>query len=215
MTVEVENVEYTFPGQLGLAPRWIDRELRKSEQGWVSACMLSRVNAYDVSVLVSLRGKHHALTASEQEMEDFPVQEAGFFGDIFTDGPIDANACVGLDQAAGESGSLEDRDCAEEDPNNPGTTKCGFNYAGYCGDYTRSGRDEYSCKHYSKTKIDRNNRDHRTNDVDDEDEERRRPSGDPLETDGGYYSSCHDEPGAGRWRGSKRYRQVVTVYLQP
>lgn len=212
LTVTVEGVDYTFPGQLGLAPAWVDRALRDSEQGWVSACMLARVNAYDVSVLVSLRGKHAALVTSEDERVDFPVQEAGFYGNIFTDGgPIDANACLGLDQAAGETGALEDRDCAEEDAGNPGSTLCGFNYAGHCGAFTQ--QTEYACKHYASS-VPANERDHRSPDVVGADDDAKKPTGDPTAEDGGYYRDCHDEAGAGKWRGATRYRQVITVYLQ-
>lgn len=214
MTVTADGVDYTFEGQLGLAPKWVDRPLRESEEGWVSACMLARVNALDVSVLVSLRGAHGALATSEQERTDFPVQEAAFYGDIFTDGPIDAVACLGLDQAANEEGALEDRDCAEEDPSNPGSTKCGFRYAGHCGDYSPASASDYACKHYTK-EPGATARDHRATSIVDEADDEKKPSGDPTADPGGYYRSCHDEPGPGKWRGATRYRQVITVYLQP
>lgn len=218
MTVTVEGTEYTFPGQLGLAPRWIDRPLRKSEQGWVSACMLSRVNAYDVSVHVSLRAKHRALSATADELAAYPIQEAAFYGDIFTDGePIVAVACLGKDQAASETGSLEDRDCAEPDPTNPGKTICGFTYAGHCADFTPAPPSEWACKQYRATRLDDGERDHRADrDAADDDDaaDQKHDRGDDPAIDGGYYDNCHDEPGKGKWRGAERFRQVITVYLQ-
>jgi len=49
--------------------------------------------------------------------------------------PIQWFACRGKDQAAGETGGLGDRDCAEPDPQNPGFTLCGFVFAGDCGSF--------------------------------------------------------------------------------
>src|SRR5262245_51285311 len=57
------NGQCIFSGSIGLAPRWIDRKLSRSGQGWISACLLARVNAHDVVEAISMRGKHAALAA--------------------------------------------------------------------------------------------------------------------------------------------------------
>jgi hypothetical protein len=73
-----------------------------------------------------------------------------FYGNIFTDEnePIDWNACRGEGQASSEFGGLELRDCAEEDPANPGQTYCDFNYAGDCADFTPEFPSPYACKSF-------------------------------------------------------------------
>jgi hypothetical protein len=35
-----EGTRFTFPGGLGLAPRWVDEAMTPSEERWVSACLL-------------------------------------------------------------------------------------------------------------------------------------------------------------------------------
>jgi hypothetical protein len=52
---------------------------------------------------------------------------------LFTPGDdIDWNACEGLDQLAGETGALEERDCTEPDVEDPNFTVCGLRSAGAC-----------------------------------------------------------------------------------
>jgi hypothetical protein len=131
---EHDGETYEFFGELGLAPRWIDRPLDRKGKGWVSACLFARVNNANVTIPVSLRGKHAALAVTPDEAEHWTVEEGAFYGNFFTapDEPIEWIACRGVDQAAGESGGLVERDCAEPDPANPGFTLCGFKYAGDC-----------------------------------------------------------------------------------
>jgi hypothetical protein len=126
-----ENELCTFRGSLGRAQQWIDRRLDPKGQRWVSACLLARVNLYEIAETISLRGGAPELTLAVDEAEMFAVQEGAFFGDLFTDGdgPIDWNACRGSDQASAEFGGLALRDCAEPDPGDPTHTLCGFNYA--------------------------------------------------------------------------------------
>jgi hypothetical protein len=126
---------YEFEGSLGLAPDWVTQPLDHNGQRWVSSCLLARVNAAGVMVEVSLRGAHDALSTTPEELATWTLEEGAFWGNVFDTELIDWNACRGLDQAAGESGQLADRDCTEPDAENPGFTLCGFRYAGDCGDF--------------------------------------------------------------------------------
>jgi len=139
----------TFQGSLGLAEDWIDHKLGPRGQRWVSACLLARVNSNDTAEAISLRGPHNSLTVTVDEAELYAVEEGAFYGNIFSgdpDGPIDWNCCRGEGQASGEFGGLALRDCAEEDPANPGFTLCGFKYAGDCADYSPEFPSPYACK---------------------------------------------------------------------
>ncbi len=124
-----------FPGEVGLANNWLDDPLDKRGKGWVSACLFARVNAVETPVQVSLRGRHGALATDASEIANYSLQEGAFYGNYFVgeNEDIDWNACMGDDQAAGETGGLVLRDCAEPD-GNTGLTQCGFHYAGVCSD---------------------------------------------------------------------------------
>jgi hypothetical protein len=143
-TVEavVAGVTYDFVGGLGLAPAWSDRPATGSERRWVSACLFARVNAYDISVEISMRGDNDGLAVSPAERRTYPLEEGAFYGNLFTpdDAPIQWFACRGRDQARGESGGLVNRDCAEPSAANDGTTTCGFTYAGDCGSFFHQAR---------------------------------------------------------------------------
>jgi hypothetical protein len=159
------NGRCVFYGGLGLAEEWLHRKLSKSGQRWVSACLLARVNTFAIAEAISLRGSHPNLTVSVDEAELYTIEEGAFYGNLFAkpgdnddedDGDdaggapgaaedIEAYACRGRSQASAEFGGLVLRDCAEPDPNNPGKTMCGFNYAGDCADFTPAFPDPYAC----------------------------------------------------------------------
>lgn len=177
------NEHCVFSGSLGLAEDWIDHLLDPTGQGWVSACILARVNAHATAEAISLRGPHPNLTTiSPDEALLYSVEEGAFYGDIFTkdEEPIDWNACRGEDQASGESGGLVLRDCAEPDPDNPQLTKCGFNFAGDCSDFTPQFPTPYACSRFDESQ--------------------------------GIYTRCHATAGDGHWPASPPYRQVITTY---
>lgn len=222
---------YEFPGDIGLAPKWIDRSLNKPEQRWVSACLISRVNKFAISIPISIRGPHNALTVTADEADEFSLEEAAFYGNIFTplDEPIIWVACRGRSQAAGEGGGLSMRDCAEPDPDNPGLTMCGFTYAGDCADWSKP-KNAYACKsfeqHFAGVRDDDDDDDRHGNgghgggghgdhgdhgdhdgDCDDDDDDDMH--------EGGYYQKCHDRAGSGRWPHAEQYDEVVTVFLSP
>jgi len=199
LEVDFQGAHYVFSGEVGLASKWVDRALKDSEKRWVSACLISRVNKYEVSVPISIRGPHNALTVTADEAADFTVEEGAFYGDIFRpiEEPIIWIACRGRDQAASESFALDDRDCAEPDPENPGLTKCGFVYAGDCIDWATP-KNAYACKKWVA---------HDPDNCGDDDE--------VAMHDGGYYEKCHGEAGNGKWPHAERYDEVLTVFLMP
>ncbi len=207
------GVTYEFHGDIGLAPRWIKRSLRETEERWVSACLLSRVNRFGVSVTISIRGPHKALKVSEPEAEDYSVEEGAFYGNVFrgANEPLVWNACRGRDEVTGESGDLDLRDCAERDPSNPGFTLCGFKYAGDCDDWAPP-KNAYACKKFRKApKSHGHDDDDLHGDDDDEDDDDRSGSS----YSGGYYEDCHDAPGLGKWPNAERFKEVITVFVAP
>lgn len=178
----------TFPGNLALADRWIDHKLDNKGQGWISACLFSRVNANDSAEAISLRGR--ALTVSPDELELYTAEEGAFYGNLFIDDPDpsvppDWYACRGEAKAACPGdvgcGGLANRDCAQENPANPGFTLCGFKYAGDCRDFTPSLPSPYACRTYDVAS--------------------------------GTYGDCHTTPGDGRWPGCMKFREVITAWV--
>lgn len=83
--VSLDGETYTFGGSIGLAPEWgrAHGKCNARCQGWLSACMLARINHLGESVPISMRGKHKALDSDRAEQEAFPQREAAYFGDLF------------------------------------------------------------------------------------------------------------------------------------
>ncbi|GAB4561227.1 MAG: hypothetical protein Tsb0020_08600 [Haliangiales bacterium] len=103
LTITHKGESYQFPGLMGLATGWTEGALNATERRWVSACLIGHVNAYGVSVELSLRAPA-TIGASEAEMAAFPVYEATFFGDIFT-APSD-----GIDEAGAAADNANSAD---------------------------------------------------------------------------------------------------------
>src|SRR5262249_36912404 len=78
-----DGVTYKFNGEVGLAPAWSTRAPTVSERRWVTACVLSRVNYYGVSVELSARGAASALTVTTAETTGYTMVEGAFYGDLF------------------------------------------------------------------------------------------------------------------------------------
>jgi hypothetical protein len=79
---------------------------------------------------------HKALAVGPQEA-GYVLEEGAFYGNYF-DPAGELVACRGKDEASGETGTLASRECAEPDPTDSTHTKCGFVYAGDCGDFARN-----------------------------------------------------------------------------
>ncbi|CAN5906572.1 hypothetical protein BH11MYX2_BH11MYX2_29910 [soil metagenome] len=129
-----DGVTYHFSGLLGLAPNWNTAPATDSEKRWVSACLLSRCNAFGISVQFSMRGDNSALSVDSAEAAAFGLREASFWGDLF-DGSVEAHACAGpLKLANSQQSTMPLRECSVSDPADPTHTKCGMSYAGACAD---------------------------------------------------------------------------------
>ena len=167
LVADFKGRHYEFPGELAVAPEWLEHPLDKRGKGWVSACMFARVNVAGASIAVSLRGPNRALAAGAEERAGWPVQEGAFYGDMFrpSNKPILWIACSGEDQGTGADG-LVGRDCAKPDPAHPGLTLCGFRYAGPCGDSAR----HRACESFSEKGTFYRNC-HSTPSVDDDDDD--------------------------------------------
>ncbi len=208
LVATVGDETYEFEGSLGLAKNWTERRLSRSEQRWVSSCMLARVNAFELSLLISLRGPTHALITSAEEKAQFALEEGAFYGDIFTpeNEPIKAFACRGKDSAIdGSQGDLGQRVCTEQDAEVTTKTRCGFTYTGDCDDFT----DLRRYHHGDDADDDRDsnsNSDHRV----------LAPHACEDFTWNGYYRECHEQvsDAAGRWPRRSEWDEVITVFVQ-
>jgi hypothetical protein len=144
----VDDTTFDFFGELGLTPEWRVGPLSAEGQGWISACMFSRVNDNDVPLPISLRGSNAALATDADERTGWTVEEGAFYGNLFTPGdqPILWIACRGSGQLSHpDAGGLTDRNCAKPDPDNPGLTLCGFVFAGDCGAFA----SDQTCESFS------------------------------------------------------------------
>lgn len=132
LTASVDGQTYEFPGLLGLVPDWEHHGIDLDEQRLVSACLLAHVNAFGVSVPISVRA-HHVVTSTPQERRDYPVYEGTFFGQLFDGETMWAYACQGsLAEAALEhSYDRELRRCTDA------TDECAIVTVGRCRDVCR------------------------------------------------------------------------------
>ncbi|WP_437782984.1 hypothetical protein [Sorangium sp. So ce1097] len=88
--VSLDGEPHEFNGDIGLAPEWgrAHGHCNANCQGWVSACMLARVNHLGESLPISMRGKNEALDVEPGEQESFPHREGAYFGDLFAPEPL-------------------------------------------------------------------------------------------------------------------------------
>jgi hypothetical protein len=124
-----------YLGKLGIAPRWTREPLSPEDQGWLSACLISRVNWYGRSVMISARGKTDELKALPlSERQDFTHEEGAFWGNLFTDPPV-AYACHHPSNV--ELARSRYRDCAAGHVNSDHSiSECGIiRILGPCGRY--------------------------------------------------------------------------------
>lgn len=137
---ELEGRKYEYQGGIGLAPGWLKAPLTKSEQRWVSACILARTNYYGRKVEISMRMEHsdfEHLQVSKEERDRFTIYEGDFWGNLFSDSPT-AYACRGVRTAHENSDPvLQKRVCTTNDENLSTSesqfSRCGFILTSGCG----------------------------------------------------------------------------------
>ena len=83
VTINDSGTSYTFDGWIGVAPEWETQSCNGSCQRWVSACVLARLNKLGVHRQISIRGANSALAVAPHELQDFPVREATYYGNLF------------------------------------------------------------------------------------------------------------------------------------
>ncbi len=137
---------FTYCGSLGIAPAWTTRALSYAETKDVSSCVIARAHLTGTNLTISIRGDNAAYYTTTDEATNYNVEEAAFYGDIFTSTAGAIHACDGVDQVrVGDTyGDLPYRQCGQPDPNNPGYTPCGFVFDGNCADICTVTSDHYS-----------------------------------------------------------------------
>jgi hypothetical protein len=107
---------FEYPGTFGLAPSWESAPLAGVERELITACLLAHVNAYGVSVPISVRNPI-SIGADDVEQEAFPILEGAFFGEALSPEPK-YFACTGerdtLAKTLSESRDL--RACTDSTP---------------------------------------------------------------------------------------------------
>jgi hypothetical protein len=85
VSIRVDGRRYTFRGDLGLAPEWGRPHgfCGGACQRWVSACVMSRVDAAGVKRMISIRGDNRALRPEDNELRKFTEREATYYGNLF------------------------------------------------------------------------------------------------------------------------------------
>ncbi|HEU4382688.1 MAG TPA: hypothetical protein VFR85_04215 [Anaeromyxobacteraceae bacterium] len=80
---------HTWPGDLGVAPGWAaGAAATAAEQQLISACLAAHVNAYGISVPISVNGKTatgDVIPHAKDERAAYTVYEGAFFGNLFAD----------------------------------------------------------------------------------------------------------------------------------
>jgi hypothetical protein len=102
VTFTVDAETYTFPGEIGLAPGWGEPGGNCEDaycQGWVSACVLARVDYLGATVPISIRGASPFLQTTAAERATYTEREATYYGNIFSS-PMLRYACLSPGQTS-------------------------------------------------------------------------------------------------------------------
>jgi hypothetical protein len=83
--VTVDGVDYSYQGQLGLAPEWGEPDGSCDElcQQWVSACLFARVDFLGEERVISVRGENQGLQTCPAERAAYTEREATYYGNVF------------------------------------------------------------------------------------------------------------------------------------
>jgi hypothetical protein len=134
-----------YPGAVGLATDWAGHALGATEQAWVSACLIARVNYYGAVVELSMRGSAAALATTPQEVSAYTYEEGAFWGNVFTASPT-AYACD--DEPGAAHSKAAERVCATGQDAAGDAVSCGIiqplgSCAAYCRPRTGSAGQYY------------------------------------------------------------------------
>jgi hypothetical protein len=139
----------TYEGLLGLAPNWETGPLAAADEEWVSACLISRVNWYGTSVMISSRGSHENLNQMDpDEDEAYAKQEGAFWGNLF-ESPPRASACTYTQNIDYSRSQMRDCAAGHLEPNGD-VVECGIieivgSCAVPCGLVTPAGKYYSGC----------------------------------------------------------------------
>ena len=129
MELIIDGTSYgMYYGSLGLAPEWATSSCAEDCQGWVSACVLARVNYWGITDQISLRGSHPRLSLAPDEATNFPVQEGKFWGNLFGKKPVLRDCSAQNLEDLDDDDALPLRACTY--PSSP----CGITSVGSCDD---------------------------------------------------------------------------------
>ena len=79
---------HTFVGRTGLGASWLAGQMTQTDRERVSACLLARVNARGDRLRITLVWPYAGLDSlSAEELADYPLREATFYGDLFAARP--------------------------------------------------------------------------------------------------------------------------------
>ena len=176
----------SFDGSLGLAPDWIEHKLSSKEERWVSACILTRVNNYDTTEAISLRGSHPGLADREGRSSCSSGRRSVLRQHLHAQRTIRSRRSHAKGRARPRIRTGAVLPCETAHRRNPLTQDsayCGFTYVGNCGDYALDNPGPYACKNF--------------------------------DGDQGTFSECYKESRHGRWSGLRTHREVITVYVSP
>lgn len=119
-------------GHFGLAMSWKNAALTASQQRWVTACMLQRLNAYGHSVPILLEGMTSPIYYYQPDDSAYPWNESTAWGNVFSPAGPAVYVCSDSDliatcEAQGKTASawLQERIC-------DGVANCGMVYMGTC-----------------------------------------------------------------------------------
>jgi hypothetical protein len=129
------NITYTWEGALGLAPGWASgMQATPEELQVVSACMAAHANKFGIHVIIALLGMDgggYPIPYTSQELLDYDVTEACFFGNLFDGSTGTFGANDGLALTSSQSTS---RVCGL--PDTGGASQCSpMAYVGSCSQY--------------------------------------------------------------------------------
>ena len=149
------GITYTWQGVLGLAPGWASGNAATLvEEQVVSACMAAHANKFNIHVnisLLGLDGAGNAIPTTSQELTDYGVREACFFGNLFDGSTGVFGANDGLSLASNES---TPRVCGLAGTGASASQCSPMVYAGSCSQYcTRDATNTFytSCSYNGTT----------------------------------------------------------------